>query len=294
MNHIHPNARAATLSALALLCCLNGCRTQQGGLANPFLAPNRVPPPSTRAILPGQATPYYPGDPLPVMQSAAPQPAAPLTTNAIAAQSIPSADTDLSWNAPLQQPAPAAASTAPRSLTIDKEPPLAIPGDSDGLRFALPTAAPDPVAVAAAPAPMQRAQPAAPPQPQREPVVQASYTEPDMSRSLTNLSAPNAATFAAASNTHWQSPRIMQQRMAAVFAPQPINRAATISAPPLYAAPQNQPLVTAVSNSMSVEMRAIPSPPPVPGDPMPRMRVPGYVQTAQPSVDGFRPRSSMK
>jgi hypothetical protein len=180
---------------------------------------------------------------------------------------------------------------------MGKEAPLAIPADSDALRFILPSTTPAPIPTTAA-APIQpQIQSAAlvqvqqPQPPRQQPVVQASYTEPDMSRSLTSLPAPTAAS---ASNTLWQPPRIMQQRMAAVFAPQPINVAPTLSAPPLYAAPQNQTLVSAVSRSMSVEMRAVPSPPPSPGDPMPRIRLPGYVETAQSSTDGFRPRSSMK
>ncbi len=53
-----------------LLCTLAvgllvGCRTQSTAMTNPFLAPNRVPPPATRTLLPGTAQPYYPGDPVP-------------------------------------------------------------------------------------------------------------------------------------------------------------------------------------------------------------------------------------
>ncbi len=53
-----------------LLCTLAfvlfvGCRTSATGVANPFLAPDRVPPPATRTQLPGTAQPYYPGDPVP-------------------------------------------------------------------------------------------------------------------------------------------------------------------------------------------------------------------------------------
>lgn len=42
-----------------------GCRSQTTAMTNPFLAPNRVPPPATRTLLPGTAQPYYPGDPVP-------------------------------------------------------------------------------------------------------------------------------------------------------------------------------------------------------------------------------------
>lgn len=50
--------------AFALLL-LVGCRTQSTAMSNPFLSPDRVPPPATRTLLPGTAQPYYPGDPLP-------------------------------------------------------------------------------------------------------------------------------------------------------------------------------------------------------------------------------------
>jgi len=38
---------------------LSGCQNQGTPLANPFLAPNRVPPPATRTPSPGTAVPYY-------------------------------------------------------------------------------------------------------------------------------------------------------------------------------------------------------------------------------------------
>ena len=70
MKSIHPKSRqAVALVAAIWFACAYGCRNQTSGLPNPFLAPGRVPPPATRALLPGQAQPYYPGDPLPVMQS---------------------------------------------------------------------------------------------------------------------------------------------------------------------------------------------------------------------------------
>src|SRR5687768_14460215 len=42
-----------------------GCRNQSMPLTNPFLTPDRVPPPSTRVLAPGAAQPYYSGDQLP-------------------------------------------------------------------------------------------------------------------------------------------------------------------------------------------------------------------------------------
>lgn len=52
------------LSILALVL-LTGCRAQSTAMTNPFLSPDRVPPPATRTLLPGTAQPYYPGDPVP-------------------------------------------------------------------------------------------------------------------------------------------------------------------------------------------------------------------------------------
>lgn len=48
-----------------IVCLALGCRNQSLPLSNPFMAPDRVPPPSTRTLLPGTAQPYYPGDPVP-------------------------------------------------------------------------------------------------------------------------------------------------------------------------------------------------------------------------------------
>ncbi len=69
------------LCTLALVL-LVGCRSQSTAMTNPFLAPNRVPPPATRTLLPGTAQPYYPGDPIPNSPAIAAPPAgfAPGTT----------------------------------------------------------------------------------------------------------------------------------------------------------------------------------------------------------------------
>ncbi|MBX3434008.1 MAG: hypothetical protein KF847_11860 [Pirellulales bacterium] len=57
-------ARRRAIAALILV--LAGCKNQSGTtISNPFLTPDRVPPPSTRVLAPGTAQPYYPGDPMP-------------------------------------------------------------------------------------------------------------------------------------------------------------------------------------------------------------------------------------
>ena len=62
------------ICTLALML-LAGCRTQSTAMTNPFLAPDRVPPPATRTLLPGTAQPYYPGDPVPNSPAVNPPPA---------------------------------------------------------------------------------------------------------------------------------------------------------------------------------------------------------------------------
>ena len=71
MERLHPNlSTVATCALIALALGLSGCRSSSSGVAgSPFMSPDRVSPPNTRAIAPGQAQPYYQGDPLPAMQS---------------------------------------------------------------------------------------------------------------------------------------------------------------------------------------------------------------------------------
>lgn len=70
---------------------LAGCSNQQRTSANPFMAPDRVPPPATRTIAPGTAQPYYPGDPVPAAQTGAPAAAVMAQTPAPPATSVPAA-----------------------------------------------------------------------------------------------------------------------------------------------------------------------------------------------------------
>jgi len=74
------------LCSLMTVCLLSGCHNQTMPVSNPFMSPNRVPPPATRTLPPGTAQPYYPGDPVPNSPAGAvppstytPQPAAPAT-----------------------------------------------------------------------------------------------------------------------------------------------------------------------------------------------------------------------
>ena len=57
--------RCAFASITIVLLAVAGCRNQASSLTNPFLTPDRVPPPSTRGLAPGTSQPVYAGDPLP-------------------------------------------------------------------------------------------------------------------------------------------------------------------------------------------------------------------------------------
>jgi hypothetical protein len=252
MRHHHPIWRPALLVAGVLaLVADSGCRNQQTPLANPFLAPDRVPPPSTRSIAPGTAQPYYPGDPLPSMQSAVAPPAATLTT------------------------APAAASPTGSvgSPTIHAEPviaaaddgPVAIPNDSDGLRFALATPAPTQVVQTMPTASGPPAQLAG--VPVAQPVQPALYTSPPMSAdSLSSGSADPSQSGP------WRSPQVAST---AVF---PTTMPSTI---PPTSGPEM--CLAAADPSMSVRLRPVASPVPE-ISPAPRIRLPGYVSSLEPPV----------
>jgi hypothetical protein len=261
MKRVHPNSNVAgALAALALVGCLAGCRTPSGGIANPFLAPDRVPPPATRAILPGQAQPYYPGDPLPVMQSQA----AP-----------PSPSGGLAWSAGADQaPSAAGQSAAPSRATLS-EATVAIPADNDSLRFAPARDVEPQPSEPVAPTPIQVAATATNSN-SNGAVTQASYTEPV----LTSVEPPV---------NPWRQPQVAQPPLppppAIPPAPPPV--AAT---PPYYSA---QPAVE--QSGMAVRLRAIASPPPEPpAGSAPRIRLPGEVALESASHDGFRPRTSMR
>src|SRR5688500_18471444 len=164
MKRIHPNvARAAHVAMLVFLSVQIGCKTPSGGLANPFLAPDRVPPPATRALMPGQAQPYYPGDPLPVMQSST------------APQERPAQPGSQAWSSPTASPVSASEPRIAQLATTPNEK-VAIPTDDGDLRFAgSQPEAPIQVALSnAAPTVTPSSTPAAP----KHAATQASFNEP--------------------------------------------------------------------------------------------------------------------
>jgi hypothetical protein len=257
MKRVHPNSNVAgALAALALVGCLGGCRTPSGGIANPFLAPDRVPPPATRAILPGQAQPYYPGDPLPVMQSQA----AP-----------PSPAGGLAWSARADRAPTAAGQPAAPSRATLSEATVAIPADNDSLRFALATEVEPQPGEPVAPTPIQVAATATNNNPNGA-VTQASYTEPV----LTSVEPPV---------NPWRPPQVAQPPL-----PPPPALPPVAAPQPYYSA---QPAVE--PSGMAVRLRAVAAPPlEPPAGSAPRIRLPGEVALQSAGRDGFRPRTSMR
>ena len=137
--------------AIALLT-LPGCRSQSAPLTNPFLAPDRVPPPATRTLLPGTAQPYYPGDPVPNSPAVGvpapaytPGPAPTFTPQP--GSGVPQAVPPGGWN-PAPQPPGA---VTPTSANVPLEPgnhineqAISVGPDEESLRFASAATQPSP------------------------------------------------------------------------------------------------------------------------------------------------------
>lgn len=304
MIRIHPNvSRVATCALLVSVAC-GGCRSTSSGIGNPFLAPDRVAPPSTRAIAPGQAQPYYQGDPLPVMQSeAAPAANSLMAGDSAAARS--STGKTLAWNTP-GSAAPATISppsainntipwgTNPQPpMAYANEPAVSVPTDADALRFALPTAiSPEPITpIAAAPTPA----PAAPTNPG---VQLASYNAPVATGPSPIIGVPPIGSQEQI-NSPWRTPQVMQATPSPPYGTQtspllPLVASQPYAPPTMPMSQATQSQIAYPTNPMAVQLRAVASPPPTPGDPMPRIRIPGYEVPQTATADGFRPRSSMR
>ena len=277
---------------VAAILAGGGCRSTSSGVNNPFMAPDRVSPPSTRVIAPGQAQPYYQGDPLPVMQSGATPPANELVAANSSAEALSSSGKTLAWTnpggtAPTAPSTPVATDAAvpwgvnPPPLTptsYGSEPAVAVPVDTSSLRFALPAPInPDPATPIAA---------AAPPVPQPVQPVGITPNQPVM---LASYNAPNAPVASAPMlspmppvPTPWRTP-VSPTAPAPAYGPQPLLQPNVIAQTPdaMYA------------NPVPVQLRSVPSPP-QPGDPNPRIRIPGYAGQQTGTADGFRPRTSMQ
>ncbi len=293
MERIHPNlSNAATCALIVLALGLSGCRSSSSGVAgSPFMSPDRVPPPNTRMLAPGQAQPYYQGDPLPPMQSAANQPADGIAALSHEAETVTTSGRTLTWSQPgganpavasagmvVASPAVSTPQPQPQSppepqpVVAANEAAVAVPADDDPLRFPLPT--PEnvvPIASAAPAAPQSQPGQAVAMQPQPG-VLQASYTTPIPSAQPLPANA-SSMTSTQPTASPWRSPQIASSTG--------VNQPLNLPAPPMLPA-----------NTVAATIRAVDSPT-WSGDPMPRIRVPGYMGT-ETSADGFRPRTSMQ
>lgn len=129
-------ARITTFAVLALA----GCRSSSTPLTNPFLTPDRVPPPSTQLLTPGTAQPYYPGDSIPATAPLA----APAQTFVPAPGAVPNAAPPV--NAYPGTPVtptiqPGAGGVYPPQASGDA---VGIPADDQAMRFASATLTPEP------------------------------------------------------------------------------------------------------------------------------------------------------
>jgi hypothetical protein len=300
MEHVHPTVSfKATCAMIAL--ALSGCRSSSSGIAgSPFMSPDRVPPPNTRMLLPGQAQPYYQGDPLPAMQSATKAPATAIAALPNEVETRSSSGRTLAWSQPgaaapsptPTSPVPAASAQQqqPQTIATSTEASVAVPNDGDPLRFPLP--APQSLESAA---PIASASPL-PTQPQlvqpvgakplSSNVLQASFNAPIPSAAPLPLNGPPMSSPQQATSP-WRSPQVAQAAPVPASAPQLVAMQQYGTAPLALPAPPATP-----ANTIAATLRAVESPP-QPGDPTPRVRMPGYV-ASQVSADGFRPRTSMQ
>lgn len=320
MKGIHPNLNVALMCALAVATIgVAGCRSSSSSAANPFMAPDRVPAPSTRAIAPGQAQPYYQGDPLPVMQSST----STVKNLALASDTttLSSTGKTLAWNVPASAASNGATANAtspwdakPQATTpiaYGNEPPVSVPSDRGELRFPAPIASnSSPASVgasgpsAALTAPASVPQMAATTSPTAMPnpgVAQASYNAPVTNNTPTTGGLTPVVTTPALSPTPtaaspWRTPQVASLTTSAQTSPSYSLNAVPSSAiiPPVPFYVMGQPPTVLPTNAMPVEMRAVASPPPQPGDPLPRVRVPSYEVPQTATADGFRPRTSMR
>lgn len=266
MKWIHPQiANLAVVAALAGMVSALGCRNGSGASANPFLAPDRVPPPATRALAPGQAQPYYPGDPLPVMQSAAAPSTPVLAANAPPADSQVTGNAALGWTAPSTTPGGTSTHGASdtRSSGGSNETIVAVPQDGDALRFAPAPTSSALAATAAATTPPSL--PATAMAGMAQAVVPASFNSPVIPSGTGVPATPNdyAAAATALPTGPWRSPQID---------PNPQTAAGSGAGFPATAG-----TTTAQPGNIDVRLRAVPSPPFEPLDSTtPRIRLPGY------------------
>lgn len=132
-------ARIVTFAVLASA----GCRSNSTPLTNPFLTPDRVPPPSTQMITPGTAQPYYPGDSIPAAAPLAAPTYIPAPGSAPPLNAYPGAPTGAYPTSPVTPAAPPGGygGVYPPQVNSDA---VGIPADEQSMRFASASLTPSP------------------------------------------------------------------------------------------------------------------------------------------------------
>jgi hypothetical protein len=271
MKRPHPKrSRANTFVGTFVLIVAGGCHNQQTALTNPFMAPDRVPPPSTRAVAPGTAQPYYPGDPLPATHADASAPIPPVAASLATPTPAPTTN------------AAGAATKSSGPLAFSNERTVSVPTDSNELRFSLPP--PVEVATTTQPQPAPAAQaPAAIPGPASALQTVAQNTRPTVtpaSYTIADAYQPPAANTADPSPTGgWRAPQVPGATVAANTGNPWIG---PYQAPYQTPATAPQQAATVAGPSVPVTMRAVPSPTmDTAGSDPPRIRFPSYDTTPQ-------------
>ncbi|MCA9231102.1 MAG: hypothetical protein KDA57_10645 [Planctomycetales bacterium] len=122
------------------VCLFGGCQGNTTALHNPFLSPDRVPPPATRMPTPGTAQPYYPGDPVPGNAGTFPPASygAPAPTYSPAPAAVPPGG----WGSPPQSSITPTPDVLPASAEIplgpvpsSGEPAIQVSVDQQNMRF---------------------------------------------------------------------------------------------------------------------------------------------------------------
>lgn len=163
--------RSAASLTILTVAVFAGCRNHSTPMANPFLVPDRVPPPTTQ-LAPGTAAPYYQGEAMPsVAPLAAPAAGMPQIptagapagaylppTGAPPASAYPAAPAGSAYPAGSTYPTSPITPTAPPNYGASVAPTakgesIGVPNDGQSLRFAsanlTPTSTPSSAAVAA-------------------------------------------------------------------------------------------------------------------------------------------------
>ena len=282
---------------------LGGCRSSSSGMAgSPFMSPDRVPPPNTRALAPRPGAALLSGRSAardaecgqsPGNRHCRPPERRRRTIRLWPDARLGSTRSRRAVASP-NQPGPSGPGAAARSHSRNRLRPRVKPRSPCRTtvircdsrcrlprRQKLPLQLPRPLRLRRRPSRFSRS-----PYNRLRTCVQTTYNAPIPSAPPLPVSSPDDEPTAARSPRLGARRKSLKQRRADLRAAAVRRTAERRSALALPAPP------AIPANTMAATLRAVESPP-QPGDPMPRVRMPGYV-ASQASADGFRPRTSMQ